>query len=173
MFQFSRASRRRAYHTPRSQNVRGMPGRHEPDFSPRHPRAGRTRQINDPATYLSGMPLIIDCLEYRPDLRLLDPINELAYLTLECHRLGGPAIGRSQLRRYRERPGDVPLFGAGSRSSTSRSRERGAARNSSAARWSKPRCGEENPLLPAHPSLPTSDNAPMIWKATPSRWDRL
>jgi uncharacterized protein len=58
--------------------------------------------------YLNGMPRIIDCLEFRPDLRQLDPINELAYLTLECCRLGGPGIGRALLRRYRERTGDMP-----------------------------------------------------------------
>ncbi len=58
--------------------------------------------------YLKGAPRIIDCLEFRADLRRLDPINELAYLALECRRLGGPAIEGHLLRRYRERTGDAP-----------------------------------------------------------------
>ncbi len=58
--------------------------------------------------YLKGRPRIIDCLEFRADLRRLDPVNELAYLALECRRLGGPAIEGHLLRRYRERTGDAP-----------------------------------------------------------------
>jgi aminoglycoside phosphotransferase family enzyme len=58
--------------------------------------------------YLKGTPRIIDCLEFRADLRRLDPVNELAYLALECRRLGGPAIEGHLLRRYRERTGDMP-----------------------------------------------------------------
>lgn len=58
--------------------------------------------------YVNGTPRIIDCLEFRADLRRLDPINELAYLALECRRLGGPAIEGQLLRRYRERTGDAP-----------------------------------------------------------------
>jgi len=58
--------------------------------------------------YLKGTPRIIDCLEFRADLRRLDPVNELAYLALECRRLGGPAIESCLLRRYRERTGDAP-----------------------------------------------------------------
>jgi aminoglycoside phosphotransferase family enzyme len=58
--------------------------------------------------YLRDTPRIIDCLEFRADLRQLDPVNELAYLALECRRLGGPVIGGRLLRRYRARTGDVP-----------------------------------------------------------------
>jgi uncharacterized protein len=58
--------------------------------------------------YLRGLPRIIDCLEFRADLRQLDPINEISYLALECRRLGGPRIERHLLRRYRERTGDAP-----------------------------------------------------------------
>lgn len=58
--------------------------------------------------YLMGIPKIIDCLEFRPDLRQLDPVNELAYLALECRRLGGPAIESALLRRYCQRSGDAP-----------------------------------------------------------------
>lgn len=58
--------------------------------------------------YVNGTPRIIDCLEFRADLRRLDPISEIAYLALECRRLGGPAIEGHLLRRYRERAGDAP-----------------------------------------------------------------
>ncbi len=58
--------------------------------------------------YLKGTPRVIDCLEFRADLRQLDPVNELAFLALECRRLGGPHFERQLLRRYRERTGDTP-----------------------------------------------------------------
>ncbi len=58
--------------------------------------------------YLGGAPKIIDCLEFRADLRRLDPIEELAYLGMECGRLGGSGIEQRLFRRYRQRTGDVP-----------------------------------------------------------------
>jgi uncharacterized protein len=58
--------------------------------------------------YLKGSARIIDCLEFRADLRQLDPVNELAYFALECRRLGGPALGPRLLRRYRQHTGDRP-----------------------------------------------------------------
>lgn len=57
--------------------------------------------------YLRDMPRVIDCLEFRADLRQLDPLNEIAYLAIECRRLGGPPIERHLLRRYRTRTGDT------------------------------------------------------------------
>jgi aminoglycoside phosphotransferase family enzyme len=50
-------------------------------------------------------PVIIDCLEFNRDLRLLDPVDELAYLALECERLGAPATGAEVLRYYAEATG--------------------------------------------------------------------
>ncbi len=61
--------------------------------------------------YLRDTPRIIDCLEFRADLRQLDAVNELAYLALECRRLGGPVIAPRLLRRYRDRCGDAPPRG--------------------------------------------------------------
>jgi aminoglycoside phosphotransferase family enzyme len=46
-------------------------------------------------------PQIIDCLEFRADLRFLDPIEELAFLTMECDRMGARGIGPVLFRRYR------------------------------------------------------------------------
>ena len=37
---------------------------------------------------------IIDRIEFNAALRLIDPLDELAYLDLECERLGSPAAGR-------------------------------------------------------------------------------
>jgi uncharacterized protein len=58
--------------------------------------------------YVNGTPRIIDCLEFRADLRCVDPVGELTYLALECRRLGAPQIGGALRRRYRERTGDAP-----------------------------------------------------------------
>jgi aminoglycoside phosphotransferase family enzyme len=43
-------------------------------------------------------PLIIDCVEFNRQLRLLDPFDEVAYLGLECERLGAAWVGL-RLRR--------------------------------------------------------------------------
>ena len=58
--------------------------------------------------YLNGTPRIIDCLEFCAELRQLDPVNELAFLALECRRLGGPSLEGLLLQRYHERTGDAP-----------------------------------------------------------------
>jgi aminoglycoside phosphotransferase family enzyme len=42
-----------------------------------------------------GDPIrIIDCLEFSATLRANDPVDEIAFLDLECERLGAPAAGR-------------------------------------------------------------------------------
>ncbi len=51
-------------------------------------------------------PVVIDCLEFNRGLRILDPVDELAYLGLECERLGAPEIGAQVLRQYCEATGD-------------------------------------------------------------------
>jgi aminoglycoside phosphotransferase family enzyme len=53
-------------------------------------------------------PAIIDCLEFSRDLRLLDPADELAYLGLECERLGKARVGQWFLGAYSETTGDEP-----------------------------------------------------------------
>lgn len=42
---------------------------------------------------LLAPPVVIDCLEFNPQLRQTDPFDELAYLSLECDLLGAPWIG--------------------------------------------------------------------------------
>ncbi|HYM72667.1 MAG TPA: hypothetical protein VET89_06770 [Stellaceae bacterium] len=58
--------------------------------------------------YLKGVPQIIDCLEFRSDLRRLDPVCEIAFLALECSRLGASPLKSRLIRRYRRRTGDMP-----------------------------------------------------------------
>ena len=57
---------------------------------------------------LEDPPEIIDCLEFNRDLRLLDPADELAFLALECERLGAAPLGPLVLGVYREVTGDSP-----------------------------------------------------------------
>ena len=53
-------------------------------------------------------PVIIDCLEFNRNLRILDAVSEITFLALECERLGAPNIGRLILNRYSEETGDRP-----------------------------------------------------------------
>lgn len=57
---------------------------------------------------LVSPPAIIDCLEFSRALRVLDPADELAFLSLECQRLGNPAVGDWFLQHYIDRTGDRP-----------------------------------------------------------------
>lgn len=45
-------------------------------------------------------PLFIDCLEFSRTLRVLDPLDDLAYLALECEYVGAPWVGEGFLRVY-------------------------------------------------------------------------
>lgn len=42
--------------------------------------------------YLTVPPTIIDCIEFDRDLRLRDPVDELAFLAMECDRCGRPEM---------------------------------------------------------------------------------
>lgn len=57
---------------------------------------------------LEPAPVIIDCLEFNREFRIIDPADELAFLTLECERLGAPAVGRSIFDIYTRITGDAP-----------------------------------------------------------------
>jgi uncharacterized protein len=57
---------------------------------------------------LGSPPVIIDCLEFRADLRFLDAVDELAFLTMECERMGAYGIGRVLFGRYYLRTHDSP-----------------------------------------------------------------
>ena len=53
-------------------------------------------------------PVVIDCLEFKREFRIVDPADELGYLALECERLQAPQAGRWLLDGYRETSGDAP-----------------------------------------------------------------
>jgi aminoglycoside phosphotransferase family enzyme len=55
---------------------------------------------------LADDPMMIDCLEFSRPLRLLDPLSELSFLSLECRRLGAEWIGNEVIAHYRQRTGD-------------------------------------------------------------------
>jgi aminoglycoside phosphotransferase family enzyme len=57
---------------------------------------------------LSDPPVIIDCLEFSRDLRLVDPFEELSYLSMECALLGARWIGPVLIERCATALGDRP-----------------------------------------------------------------
>lgn len=58
--------------------------------------------------YLGAHPRVIDRLEFDAQLRRLDPLEELAFLTLECNRLGQRWVGEHFLERYELCCDDTP-----------------------------------------------------------------
>jgi len=61
--------------------------------------------------WLRDPVIIIDCLEFDPRLRALDPLEELAFLYLECERLGAKWVGDRIRRRLGRQLGDDPSTG--------------------------------------------------------------
>jgi len=63
--------------------------------------------------WLNDPPKIIDCLEFNPSLRAVDPLDEVAFLDLECERLGSlwaaDYIRGRMMQALHERTGE-PLF---------------------------------------------------------------
>lgn len=57
---------------------------------------------------LEHEPVVIDCIEFNPEFRVVDPVDELAYLAVECARLGAPATGGQVLAAWRELAPDDP-----------------------------------------------------------------
>lgn len=60
---------------------------------------------------LERPPVIIDCLEFNRDLRIVDAASELTFLALECERLGAPGIEKLMFRKYSDDTGDWPSTG--------------------------------------------------------------
>lgn len=61
--------------------------------------------------WLGEPPAIIDCLEFDRELRVLDPLEELAFLTLELDLAGAPGMGRVFEQARQEIAGDVAPAG--------------------------------------------------------------
>jgi aminoglycoside phosphotransferase family enzyme len=53
-------------------------------------------------------PVVIDCLEFKREFRVVDPVDEFAFLTLECQVLGQTWVGELFLRTYSELADDHP-----------------------------------------------------------------
>lgn len=53
-------------------------------------------------------PVIFDCIEFDRSLRLLDAVDELSFLSMECERLGAPDVGAVALDAYTDATGDAP-----------------------------------------------------------------
>lgn len=74
-------------------------------------RAGRVIEchgdLRPEHIYLCGDPVVLDCLEFNREFRLLDPVDELAYLAMECDRLGAPFIENWVFDFYRGGTGDT------------------------------------------------------------------
>ncbi|NIP60872.1 MAG: hypothetical protein GWM92_20665 [Gemmatimonadetes bacterium] len=57
---------------------------------------------------LEPEPVIIDCLEFNFEFRVIDPADELSFLSVECARLGDEELGDAFLHGYRRLSGDAP-----------------------------------------------------------------
>jgi len=54
-------------------------------------------------------PVVIDCLAFNRDFRIVDRVDEIAFLALECERLGHAAFGAEVIAAYRRAlPEDAP-----------------------------------------------------------------
>ncbi len=51
-------------------------------------------------------PVMIDCLEFNRAFRLIDPLDELGFLAMECEFLGAPWVGPLLVEAYSEVTGD-------------------------------------------------------------------
>jgi uncharacterized protein len=56
--------------------------------------------------YLEAVPVIVDCLEFSIELRTLDTADDVAFLCLECERLGAPKEGELIFALYSAAAGD-------------------------------------------------------------------
>jgi aminoglycoside phosphotransferase family enzyme len=60
---------------------------------------------------LTPGPVIIDCLEFNRRFRIVDPADELAFLAMECERLGAPLVGDWLFQTYAQVTHDQPAAG--------------------------------------------------------------
>ena len=58
--------------------------------------------------WLNDRVRIIDCLEFNSRLRVVDPLDEIAFLSLECERLGAAWAGNYIQRRMKQVLHDGP-----------------------------------------------------------------
>lgn len=84
----------------------------EPELFERRAREGRIVEghgdLRPEHVCLEIEPVIIDCLEFNREFRILDAADELAFLAMECERLGGDAVSGAIFEAYRNVSGDDP-----------------------------------------------------------------
>jgi aminoglycoside phosphotransferase family enzyme/predicted kinase len=56
--------------------------------------------------YLNTSPTVIDCVEFNPEFRQLDVLDELCFLSMECEHLNAGWIGKEILKQYQIDSGD-------------------------------------------------------------------
>jgi len=61
--------------------------------------------------FLGPPPQIIDCIEFKFDLRVVDPIDELAAFAMECERSGVPEVTAILFETYTQVTKDSPPSG--------------------------------------------------------------
>lgn len=57
--------------------------------------------------YVEDPPVVIDCIEFSDELRCVDIADELAFLDMECQRLGDGGFGKLVLKNYQLVSGDA------------------------------------------------------------------
>ena len=57
---------------------------------------------------LESPPVVYDCVEFSAELRRIDTADELAFLLMECTRLGRRDVGQTILAAYEQASGDRP-----------------------------------------------------------------
>ncbi len=67
-------------------------------------RTGHIREVHGDLrpehVYFAGEPVVIDCLEFSRPLRLQDPLEEIAFLAMECERMGAAEAARRLRTRF-------------------------------------------------------------------------
>lgn len=75
-------------------------------------RAGRVVEghgdVRPEHVCLEEPPVVIDCIEFNREFRIVDAADEIAFLWLECERLGASSIGPHLLEAYGGISGDTP-----------------------------------------------------------------
>ena len=67
-------------------------------------------------TLYQGQPTPFDCIEFSDEFRMIDTMNDVAFLVMDCDSIGRSALGYRFLSRYLERCGDyegldlLPLY---------------------------------------------------------------
>ena len=65
-------------------------------------RDGHGDLLADDIFCMDSGPKILDCLAFRDDLRRVDVLDDIAFLAMDLHRLGGASWAQLLLRYYRE-----------------------------------------------------------------------